>query len=377
VRTETFDFGSPSDLQIQESVQQLDVGFKRVSGWIHVTQAPEDQPAGTIRTKFSYAVSSAVDINSIKYESSANGLVIGDPSIKGILDGIQKGPNCLGMSVVVFVGKGVKLENFNVQSVHLGMQVYEGVDISISNTTSISLTSGTLDANALNSRYTHLESISGSISGKYALIDLLYVNTISGSVNINVEPKEKGEGESGVAIFNAKSLSGSIRADYERKKIPERDYQVFIDTKVGSIDGTFIHGSKTSLKSVAGGITADLLPLESGDHVSFLETLTDSGQIVVEIQSPYKAKGIVLNKLTSTHKTISGAIDLTYPQEWEGHLSGDSLSGALHMQGRDLELIDEVAGPGKNHVEAKKGKGSSELVFDTVSGGCEIKVGKL
>jgi hypothetical protein len=84
-----------------------------------------------------------------------------------------------------------------------------------------------------------------------------------------------------------------------------------------------------------------------------------------------------LNKLTSTHKTISGAITLTYPQEWEGHLDGNTLSGALHLQGKDLQLIDQVTEPGKNHVEARKGKGSSELTFATISGGCDVRIGRL
>lgn len=376
-RTSQFDYGSPSDFQVLEGIAQSDGPYKRVSGWVHVVAAPEDQPAGTIRAKFSYAVSSSVDINSIKYSSSATGLSIGDPSIEGLLDSIQQGSACLGMSVVVYVAPGAVLENFNVRSVHLGMQVHTGVSFSVNNSTSISLTSGTLDASSFNSRETRLETISGSISGKYSLFDLLYINTISGSVNINIEPKEKLEGGKDAAMFQAKSLSGSIRADYERKEIPERDYVVAMETKVGSLDGTFIHGSKTSLYTVAGSITADFLPFKSGDFASELITNSHSGETMVTIRSPYKASGTGVNKLMTRHKSVSGAIDLTYPQEWEGHLEGTSLTGALHLQGKDLELIDEIAEPMKNHVEAKKGKGTSEMNFETVSGACEVKVGKL
>jgi len=84
-----------------------------------------------------------------------------------------------------------------------------------------------------------------------------------------------------------------------------------------------------------------------------------------------------LNGLTSTHKSTSGEIDVTYPQEWTGMIDGTSMNGELHLQGKDLELLKENDTPGKNHVEAKKGDGASRLTFDTVSGGCEIKIGKL
>ncbi|PSN68259.1 hypothetical protein BS50DRAFT_492532 [Corynespora cassiicola Philippines] len=375
--SEEYSFGTPQELNIQESIHQLDGPYKRVSGWIHVAQAPDDQPAGTIQAKFAYAVSSSVDVNSIKYSLNPTGLVVGDPSFPDGFDGIRKGRACLGVSIVLYVAKGAKLENLKIQSTHLGMQVHEGVNFSVTNQTSISLTTGTLDSVSFNSRETRLETISGSISGKYSLFDLLSIRTKSGSVNVNIEPKEAAEDGTEAAIFIANSQSGSIRADFERKRIPDRDYQVTIDTNVGSVDGTFIHGSKTTITSVAGFVTADILPFKSGDYESTLETETSSGQTNLRLRSPYKAAGSVMNKFTSRHKSVSGAIDLTYPQEWEGHLEGTSMNGSLHLQGKDLELIRQDEKPGKNMVEAKKGTGSSSMAFKTVSGGCEVKVGKL
>lgn len=356
-------------------MQQLTGAYKRVAGWIHVVPASEEQAAGTIRAKFSYAVTPSVDINSVKFEASTSSLTIGDPSVSGLLNSIHRSSECLGMSVVLYVAQGAEIENLKIRATHMGMQVHEGVDFTVTNTTSISLTTGTLDTASLNSRETRLETVSGSISGKYTLKDLLYVNTVSGSVTIDVEPKE-GLTEGTAAVFQAQSLSGSIRADFERTRIPERDYQTSIGTKVGSIGGTFIHGSRTSLQSVAGSISADLLPFKAGDYPSTIETDSRSGETHVEIQSPYRASES-LSKLTSTHKTISGAINLIYPQAWEGHLDGNTLSGALHLQGKDLQLIDQVTEPGKNHVEARKGKGNSELTFASISGGCDVRVGRL
>ena len=80
----------------------------------------------------------------------------------------------------------------------------------------------------------------------------------------------------------------------------------------------------------------------------------------------------------STHKGLSGAVDVTYPQEWEGRVEGSSLNGEVHLQGRDLKLLHEEQDvTGGNRVEAKKGEGKSRMEFSTVSGGCEVKIGRI
>jgi hypothetical protein len=353
----------------------FDEPFKTVSGWIHVVRAPSEQAAGTIQVKFSYAVSSAVDINSIAYESSATGLTIGHTTVSGIANALQQKKNCLGMSVVVYVASGAQLDTLNVAAVHLGMQVHAGVDFSVSNETVISLTSGTLDASSFKSRVTKLETISGSISGKYPLLDSLSVSTMSGSVNINIAPEKATDDNPQPALFSAQSVSGSIRADFERKRIPERDYQVTIDTKAGSVGGELIHGSKTTLSSLSGSITADVLPLGFGDEETSLETSTRAGMTEVTVQAPYKKAG--MGKLVSSHKSISGNINLTYPQEWEGRVDGSSVIGEIHLEGKDLELLEEVKDPGSFRVAAKKGESESAMKFETVDGACDVQVGKL
>jgi DUF4097 and DUF4098 domain-containing protein YvlB len=327
----------------------------------------------------SYAVSPSVDVNSIKYSLSATGLTIGDPSFPDGFDGVTRGTACLGMSVVLYVAPGAVLSNLNVASTHMGMQIHDGVDFSVTGSTSVSLTTGTLEVDAADfiSREVHLKTISGSISGKYALADLVSVKTRSGSVNINVEPKKIAEETPKPAMFIVDTHSGSVRVDFSRKRIPERDYQTFVNTTVGSVYGAFIHGSRTEISSVAGLVMADLLPFKSGDYQSEIYTQTHSGQMNITLRTPYKAKNIPMTGLISTHKSSSGGLDVIYPEEWTGYVDGTSLSGALHLQGKELELLRENDEPGKNHVEAKKGSGGSTMSFNTVSGNCEIKIGKL
>lgn len=377
VKTEEYDFGKTQELNIQEAVHQLDGHYRRVAGWIHVTQAPAEQAEGTIQVRMSYAVSPSVNVDSIQYSQTPTGLSIGDPSFPDGFDGVRSGSACLGMSVTIYVAKGASLETFTVASTHMGMQIHKDVDLSVSNSTSISLTTGTLDAASFTSQKTHLQTISGSISGKYSLLSLLSVTTKSGSVNIDIEPKPASAfTPAAAAIFTVATLSGSIRTDFLRKHIPTRDYQTYINSTVGSVDGRFIHGSRTEITSVAGLVTADLLPFHSGAYQSEIYTHTHSGQTTLTLRSPYRAKGVRMTGLVSTHKSTSGGLDITYPEEWMGDVDGTSLSGGLHLQGRELELVREEGEPGKNRVEARKGSGGS-MRFETVSGGCEVKVGKI
>lgn len=382
VRTEEYDFASTAELNIMETVRQQDGPYKRVSGWIHITSAPADQVAGTITARMSYAVSPTVGIDNVDYASTSTGLTIGgaaNPEKKGAKragTNSSTGTACLGMSVVIYMAPGMRLETLNVSSTHMGMQIHQGVNFSVNNSTSISLGTGTLDSVAFDSRKTWLESVSGSISGKYALADLVAIKTQSGSVSVDIEPKPAVKAASKAAIFKAESHAGSIRVDFERNRIPERDYQTYINTTVGSVAGTFIHGSKTVISSDAGFIDIDLLPYRSGNYPSIIDTLTQSGQTSFTLRTPYKTKHIPLTGLVSKHTTTSGAMELKYPQEWEGHVNGTSMSGSLHMQGKDLELIDKNNAPKKNHVEARKGEGKSSLTFDTVNGACEVQIGK-
>ncbi|KAH7082427.1 hypothetical protein FB567DRAFT_531254 [Paraphoma chrysanthemicola] len=376
VKVEEYDFGATKELNIQEALHQSDGAYKRVSGWIHVVRAPVTQAPGTIQARLSYAVSSGVNMNSIKHTSSATGLTIGDPSYADGFDGIGKKMHCLGMSLVIYMSAGVAIDTLKVDVTHLGMQIHQGVDFSVTNSTHISLTKSSLDAARFNSRETYLKTISGSISGMYALHDLVSVEAKSGSINIDIEPQPAVAGSSQSAIFMVNAVSSSVRTDFKRKHIPNRDYQVYINTTVGSVDGRFIHGSKTEINSIAGFVNADLLPYKSGDYVSEISTQTDSGQTSVKVRAPYHAKGKPMTGLYGIHRTVSGELDLTYPQEWMGKVNGTSLSGALHLQGADVELLEEIAEPQKNHVEAKKGDAGGRIYFDSSSGACEIKIGK-
>ncbi|KAF2200103.1 hypothetical protein GQ43DRAFT_88818 [Delitschia confertaspora ATCC 74209] len=378
-----FDFGSTPELLIQESIDRLEAPLKRISGWLHVAKAPESQ-SSAIQAEVSYAVSKSVGLGALEYTASATSLLIESPrSSQSTGDStIKPASACLAISVVLYIKPSTTLENLNITSAHLGMQIHNGIVFTVTNRTTISLISGTLDAPPFNSRETVIQTVSGSISGKYSLLDLLAIKTVSGSVNINVEPRPADEKASVPAVFTATSMSGSIRAEMKTKNIPSRNYRASISTGVGTIESTLIHGSETTLKSMAGEITADIIPYSlggsDGKTNSVLSTQTDSGQTNLRILSPYKNSSTrSLAQLTSSHKTISGALDLSYPEEWKGHLNGKSVTGGIHLQGNGLEVLRRVNEPGRSEIEAKKEDGDSEMRFNTVSGACEVRVGRV
>lgn len=377
VKTEEWDFGTSKDINIKERIHQRDGSYKRVDGWIHIAQAPASQAPGTVQARMSYAISSALSVNSVKYAADTTGLTLGDPSFPDGYEGKHKGKNCLGMSIVLYMGAGTRIENLNIDALHLGMQIHQGADFVVTNMTSISLAAGTLDAAALDSRETYLTSIAGSISGKYSLRNQVSVKTHSGSVNINISPQPALEKDvDSPAIFRIDAKSASIRADFDTGNIPPRDYQAYINTTMGSVDATIVHGSHTEIGSVAGFVTADIVPYITSPAASTLYTNTGAGQLALTLRSPYRATGVPMTSLLSTHVSSSGGIEVTYPEEWQGVIDGTSANGALHLSGQELELLGENDEPGKNHVEAKKGKGDSRMVFDTLDGECVVKVGK-
>ncbi|KAF2125650.1 hypothetical protein P153DRAFT_389104 [Dothidotthia symphoricarpi CBS 119687] len=261
-----------------------------------------------------------------------------------------------------------RLETLNINSAQLGLHIHDGVDFAITNSTAIS---GALETVAFASRGIWAGSVSRS------LLNMLSMKTNGGSVSVHVEPKPAVDGGSLQVNFKAESRMGSIRVDVEHEHSPERDYQTDVNRTDGSINGTFIHSSKTVIKSVAGLVTADLLPYKSGDYPSIIDTNTQSGQTSVTVRTPYKTKGLPMTGLVSSHTMMSGALGLAHPREWEVHVTGTSTSGILHLQGKSLELVgenDELRG-----IMLERGKevGGSSMPISTVDEGYEVESGTM
>jgi hypothetical protein len=76
----------------------------------------------------------------------------------------------------------------------------------------------------------------------------------------------------------------------------------------------------------------------------------------------------VLSVLHSKHKSVSGKIELYYPNSWEGMFFANSISGSQEFKGKDV-TVDHGRGSIPPHlISGRKGKGFSQLDISTVSG---------
>ncbi|OCK78550.1 hypothetical protein K432DRAFT_427207 [Lepidopterella palustris CBS 459.81] len=378
IKSTSFDFGAPTSLRIHELVtEKHDDIFRSIFGSVHIAKAPADQTTD-IQAKLLFATPSSIEISEIKYTKTDTSLSVRDPIIKTSSGARHRSTSCLGIGLILFVSPGVMLENLVLTSNHLGTKIHPNLSLTITNQTTITLSSGSLSSSSFLSRKTTIDIISGSVSGTYTLLDLLSIKTKFGSISVAVEPRKAEKEHPRPAVFFAGSVSGSVNVEFERFDIPERDYNTTVDATMGSVTGNFIHGSATELKTQSGSITADILPYDADAGPSTLRTFTRSGMTAVEVLAPYTNRGTPMKRLTSEHRGNSGSIKLTYPQEWEGTIEGGTMSGSLVLRGRDVEIIHQGGrGPLQRSVKARKGKGGSNLEFQTGSGSCDVSIGRI
>ena len=202
---------------------------------------------------------------------------------------------------------------------------------------------------------------------------MLDISTVSGSIDIDVEPKDAAEDKVQPAILRLSSKSGSIRALTSIVSVPARDYQVTVKTLNGGIDATLLHGSYTSLRSLNGRIEANLYPYGHNNTRTYISTHCQSGSTDVTIHSSVSHPNDPIQKLRSEHHGLSGNINLWYPAQWQGTISGSTLSGSVDVDWDGTKVIrNEKKGWVKRIVEAVRGEGESKLTFSSKSGSLNL-----
>ncbi|KAF5630587.1 hypothetical protein F52700_7268 [Fusarium sp. NRRL 52700] len=275
----------------------------------------------------------------------------------------------------------------------------------------------------LSSREIRIHTASGDVKGWYPLYDLLDISTASGDIITNIGPKPVNPQNVRPAEFRVRSASGTIKVDEPLtsaqkaarpdREFPPRDYTVDIITASGDITADVAASSSASFKSQSGDMKLQIWPVldsglltinekakptiitdtKSGDtHVTILEPLWTSLATIGETIPPVKPYDptdgsdpyIVLPEgsevaeismtrpalsvLHSTHKSVSGKIELYYPNSWEGLFFANSISGSQEFKGKDV-TVDRGRGSTPPHlISGRKGKGFSQLDIRTVSG---------
>lgn len=144
----------------------------------------------------------------------------------------------------------------------------------------------------------------------------------------------------------------------------------------GSISASLLHGIATRITSQSGGIDAHIAPVDT-DNESSLYTDTMSGRTSIAVERPRSGKP--LDRFKSRHHSMSGSMNLRYPQEWEGTIEGATMSGGIDISGGNVEIVhDGRGGPARRSIKARKGGSGREdsfISFESSSGSIDLGVG--
>ncbi|KAF3916915.1 hypothetical protein ABW21_db0204877 [Orbilia brochopaga] len=159
-----------------------------------------------------------------------------------------------------------------------------------------------------------------------------------------------------------------IRAiDYSAQKVGRSQ----LSTISGDIYGEFPLNNALNFSTTSGNITAGVhSPSDLRDGTTSLESHTISGEIKVAFITQLGQR--VLN---SIYQSISGDIDITYPEDWQGNLDLETMSGKIEAKGDGIQSSQENKVVG-SRWKATKGVGKSSGSLNTVSGDIEFQIGK-
>jgi DUF4097 and DUF4098 domain-containing protein YvlB len=339
-----------------------------------------------------YATTSSLQVVGSNYVKTRDSFALQLPELERF--GRSKfAESCLGVHVSIELRKGLKLNDWELTTGNLAIEVADGLfsheagdeqqsHLQVTGSSSFTAVSGACKIAYWSSRRTVIETISGSISGAFDLLDLLFLKSTSGTITSTVEPKQADEASPAPAELSVNSLSGTIDVRLPvNGSLPKRDYQTRLESVSSDIRGSYIHGSSTSIHTSSGDIHVDLLPYVADPQQNpNLHTATHSGATDIRMLSPHSFPGDSFAAIHSDHKTtsISGTVKIAYPDEWEGLVAADSTSGSISIRGKGVKIIDDTTlMRGFEHVVARKGDGKGRIGIKTVSGTIGVKVGEV
>ncbi|KAI9803733.1 MAG: hypothetical protein M1833_000645 [Piccolia ochrophora] len=261
---------------------------------------------------------------------------------------------CISISAIITLPKRSKLKLLQIHSDKFNVKI---------------VGSHALPSLRISSPRTEVHQAHGGITGTFHLRDSLSLSTASGNIDVDVIAHSTEDSSSDAAHFSAHSASGSIKVDFPVPAggIPRRDYDIDVHSASGRIDGSYLLGSRTSLRANSAAISASFLPVD-GDKPGYLATVSNSGSVDASVAAP--AYGNALKLLSGAHKSNSGRISVAYPSSWEGKIAAKSNSGRVSVWGPGLKFV----GGGSNNKEATRGHGHGLIEATGNSGSIDVHV---
>jgi len=182
---------------------------------------------------------------------------------------------------------------------------------------------------------TNVQTISGTIHGKYYLGPKTVFQTKSATIDIDVLPVFIGDDGESAREFWTETISGT--------------------TNIKVVEPIFF-------------------PKANGKEQQVPETYIPIGVSNPYLIIPRTAK-TSLRSLRSSHIVKSASLDVQYPEAWEGNIYAESISGSVDLRGNGVEIIRQEGGWGRKKVVARRGvKGNegSRVDLESISGSIKL-----
>lgn len=286
--------------------------------------------------------------------------------------------------VTIWVRPGTILPKLKIRTQSLSIILAKGLQFRVEGQVELVTTHGFIESRSsepstsIDARDITIQTASGSVKGAYSLYDLLSINTLSGSIDINLDLQEISTSNPKPAKLLITTLSGQVHVNTPllatpHTAVPLRDYQSSITSQSSKIDIVIPHGSTSTLRSLSGRLSAALHPCGDPAIKSSLSSDVASGATRITIHRSRTHPTSALRKLYASHQQKSGSLRLHYPSQWEGDLTGETLSGAISIDWPGLNIIRND----RRRIAARKGdgKGEGNLEFSTLSGNVDLSGG--
>ncbi|EQL01426.1 hypothetical protein OCS_02855 [Ophiocordyceps sinensis CO18] len=320
---------------------------------------------------------------------------------------------CIQIRATFWVPREAHLRRLRVESVHLDVDVKDGLTLGVSDETKISTVAGRLRTSlpkdlgddvvpyTLQSRKISVETVSAPIEGWFPLYDRLRLASASGDITAQVAPKPGRHNHHDKAHLDVSSVSGKVSIQeparhtahvIQRTQFSSNSMAQCLQQTSGLLEGEVgVSGNgdarvaancDAQFKTVSGELSLELLPVldKNMDKRGSLKTDTRSGDVRLKVLEPVWVGGDndsnrgSLGRLRSKHQSISGDLKLSYPPSWQGSFNAKALAGEIEVHGKNVEIIRR----GRNiarFIEGRKGDGDSCIKVETVSGDLDLTLG--
>ncbi|KAI1495246.1 hypothetical protein F5X96DRAFT_612745 [Biscogniauxia mediterranea] len=334
---------------------------------------------------------------------------------------------CVEMKATIWVPENANLKVLSVNVTHFRIDLLDDLSLKVIDHTALISTTGSIgagvgtpvsnaglgtgssaseftyvpakDSYAFNSTAIEARTVSGQISGNWPLYEILGLHTTTGSIKVDVMPKERLLSGPGMAVLSLSTISGDISVvePVHTAPMPLMDYLVDIKSTSGSIHGAVAFGAAIKLQSIANDIVFDLLPVMHRNQLTpqtpaQLETASRSGVTVVRVLDPIWYGGSndtasitrLFDCLEAKHQETSGNMKLQYPKTWKGNAEVKSTSGRVSITGKEVVLVSQarqVIGADTRVCKGPKGYGEkdepgSKIFASGTSGDMYLTIGE-